>query len=352
MKFTFIALILTTFLMACSDGSNSPRLEQPEQGSAPQLSLTLSEAPIALSGILADFSADIVYGEGERNVFDIYLPDSVEPTPLVIYIHGGGFRGGDKSNAHNGRADEIREFLQAGVAYASINYYLLSQDPIDDQGVVRSLEDSALALQFMRYYANSLNIDPENIALYGTSAGAGTSLWLGTHDDMSDQQSSDPVLRESTRVNAVGALHTQSTYDIVRWEEVLLPVLQRFEGFLGGTDIINAATTLGARNYLFSFLGVNSADMITSQENQAYRENVDMLALMDAGDAPIFLYNVTPGFDDLVNLLLHHGLHAVAVKAQADQVGLHSVAYVEDDEFGQQDPSDEGVVSFLLRHIR
>ena len=39
---------------------------------------------------------DVRYGEHERNVLDLYLTPSADPTPLVIYIHGGGFRGGDK----------------------------------------------------------------------------------------------------------------------------------------------------------------------------------------------------------------------------------------------------------------
>ena len=40
--------------------------------------------------------ADVRYGEHERNVLDLYLAKSDKPTPLVLYIHGGGFRGGDK----------------------------------------------------------------------------------------------------------------------------------------------------------------------------------------------------------------------------------------------------------------
>ena len=40
--------------------------------------------------------ANVKYGEHERNVFDIWLADSDKPTPLAIYIHGGGFRAGSK----------------------------------------------------------------------------------------------------------------------------------------------------------------------------------------------------------------------------------------------------------------
>ena len=212
--------------------------------------------------------------------------------------------------------------------------------------------DAARALQFLRYHFQSLNLDPENVALYGGSAGAGASLWLGTHDDMADPDNADPVLRESTRVKAVGALATQSTYDLLLWENILLPVTGQFAGLLGGTDIPTVAAGLGVSNYLLTFLGVGSIEDIDSPENVEYRANVDMLGLMDSGDAPIFVHNFDTGFGDLLNMFLHHGLHALAVRDRAEQVGLHHVAYVDDAEYGLQDPSGETLTSFLMRHLR
>ena len=45
-------------------------------------------------------------------------------------------------------------------------------------------------------------------------------------------------------------------------------------------------------------------------------------------------------------------MHGHAVKNRADEVGLHSVVYVEDLIFGLEDPSGEGLVSFLTRDVR
>ena len=216
------ALAIT--LAACGDGSSlSPA---PAEETRPALELSFGEAPIALPGINANFAADVSYGDAERNLFDIYLPDCDDPTPLVIFIHGGGFTGGDKSSAHENFADDIREFLQSCVAYATISYTLLDvpeeggdlEAAATQGGVLTSMKDSARALQFLRYHFESLNLDAENVALYGVSAGAGTSLWLGTHDEMADPENDDHVLRESTRVKAVGALYTQATYDVLDWE--------------------------------------------------------------------------------------------------------------------------------------
>ncbi len=353
---------ICTLLAACgSDSSKHGQSPEPELPQPPQLEFEISEAPISLPGIAASFAADIAYGDAERNRLDIYLPEDCDgPTPLVIYIHGGGFTVGDKGSAHDSFADQIREFLQSCVAYASINYTLLEVPEADESiapavqqgGVLTSMEDSARALQFLRYYRASFNIDAENVALYGVSAGAGTSLWLGTHDDLAQPDAEDPVLRESTRVKAVGALATQATYDLLRWEAILLPVTEPLESILGGTDIPTIATTLGVTNYMLTFLAVGSVEDIYSDANEAYRANVDMLGLMDAADAPIFVQNFTTGFDDPLNMLLHHALHAHAVKARADEVGLESVAYSEDPNFPLSDPSEEGVVSFLMRHIR
>ena len=61
--------------------------------------------------------ADVRYGPHERNVFDLYLTKSTKPTPLVLYIHGGGFRSGDKRSLNSGDA---KSYLDAGFMSMSI----------------------------------------------------------------------------------------------------------------------------------------------------------------------------------------------------------------------------------------
>lgn len=351
-----VALAFT--LAACSDGSS--RSPAPTEETRPALELSFSEAPIALPGITADFAADVSYGDAERNLFDIYLPDCDDPTPLVIFIHGGGFTGGDKSSAHENFADDIREFLQSCVAYATVSYTLLDvpeeggdmETAATQGGVLTSMTDSARALQFMRYHFESLNIDAENVALYGVSAGAGTSLWLGTHDELADPENEDHVLRESTRVKAVGALHTQATYDVLDWEEILLPVTEPLVPVLGGTDIVTVADAVGATNFLLTGMGVASIDELYAADSEEYRANIDMLELMDSGDAPIYTHNYETGLDDALNAVLHHALHALAVKDRADEVGLESVAYSEDPAYPLEDPTGYDLVTFFMGHIR
>tara|TARA_R110002096_G_scaffold238581_1_gene430108 strand:+ start:28094 stop:29158 length:1065 start_codon:yes stop_codon:yes gene_type:complete len=151
--------------------------------------------------------ADISYGDHEKQAFDIWLvPDATEPTPVVLFIHGGGFRSGDKRTAVPSFIDKC---LKAGVAFVAMNYRLSDVGPYPIM-----MDDCARGLQTIRHRAKEWNLDPENIAAYGGSAGAGISLWLGFHDDLADPESDDPIARESTRIVAVGTMNGQSTYDL------------------------------------------------------------------------------------------------------------------------------------------
>ncbi|QDV50451.1 alpha/beta hydrolase [Gimesia fumaroli] len=153
--------------------------------------------------------ADVKYGDHPRNVLDFYQAKSDKPTPLVIYIHGGGFVGGSK-RIH---PRQLQLFLDAGMSVAAIHYRF-----IDGKNVLlpEPQRDGARAVQFLRSKAQEWNIDPKRVACYGGSAGAGISMWIGFHDDLADPNSDDPVKRQSTRIQAIGTMGGQSTYDPIK----------------------------------------------------------------------------------------------------------------------------------------
>lgn len=163
---------------------------------------------------------DVAYGDHEKQVFDLWLvPNETEPTPLVLFIHGGGFRSGDKSAVP---PPVIDQYLEAGISFAALNYRLSDVGPYPIM-----MEDAARGLQTIRHRASEWNLDPKRIACYGGSAGAGISLWLGFHHDRADPESDDPISRQSTRVVAAGTMNGQSTYDINVFREWFgLPDLQ------------------------------------------------------------------------------------------------------------------------------
>lgn len=151
---------------------------------------------------------DEKYGAHERNVIDLWKAKSDKPTPLVVFIHGGGFRAGSKEQVS---PDLIRRCHEQGISVAAINYRL-SQHAI----FPAPFHDSARALQHIRSKAKEWNLDPAKIGATGGSAGGGISLWLAFHDDLADPRSGDPVGRESTRVQCVVGHGAQSSYD-PRW---------------------------------------------------------------------------------------------------------------------------------------
>jgi len=61
--------------------------------------------------------ADVAYGSDERNKLDLWLAKSEKPTPLLVLIHGGGFRGGDKKKYHS--SGLIPQMHAAGISVAS-----------------------------------------------------------------------------------------------------------------------------------------------------------------------------------------------------------------------------------------
>jgi acetyl esterase/lipase len=157
-------------------------------------------------------AAAVKYGTHERQVLDFWQAKSEKPTPLVLYIHGGGWRGGDKKGLS---AAEIKQYLDAGISVAAINYrYVQNADELKIVPSVKApLEDAARALQFIRSKAGEWNIDKKRVGATGGSAGACSSLWLAFHDDMADPKSADPVARESTRLYCAAVNGAQVTLD-------------------------------------------------------------------------------------------------------------------------------------------
>jgi len=154
--------------------------------------------------------ANVPYGTHARQVLDFYQATSTEPTPLLFFIHGGGWMVGDKGNP-----DFRDQCLKKGFSVVSINYRLIP-DAIADgvkPPVKACLEDSARALQFVRSQAREWNIDPQRIAGCGGSAGGFTALWLGFHPDMANPKNADPIARESTRLRCVMAFVPQTSLD-------------------------------------------------------------------------------------------------------------------------------------------
>lgn len=156
---------------------------------------------------------DMPYGEHFRQTMDVWVAQSDKPTPLVFYLHGGGWAAQDKTDIHQHL--DVRAFLNAGISVASVNYRLL-QDA-NAANVTPPLQwpmiDAARSLQFLRSKADAWKIDKNRIAACGVSAGGCSSLWLALHDDMAEPNSDDLIARESTRLLCAAGKAPQTSLD-------------------------------------------------------------------------------------------------------------------------------------------
>jgi len=272
---------------------------------------------------------NVQYGPHSRNVLDFWKAKSDTPTPIVVYIHGGGFRAGDKSRLRQVLLDAC---LKSGISVASINYRLSP-----DAHYPAFMLDGARAVQFVRSKAKDWNIDPTRVAASGGSAGAGISLWLGFHDDLADPNSDDPVSRQSTRLTCMGVFGAQSSYD-PRW----------IEKVIGGHKITEHPG-------LIALYGLKSEAFDTPKAHRLY-EQASPITYISADDPPVFMFYAVPrgepGPDTKWGDIIHHPKFGDALKAKLDPLGVECIVRPREDYKGKPKiQPDLDMVSFFMRHF-
>ena len=162
-------------------------------------------------------------------------------------------------------------------------------------------------MQFARYRADEWQIDPERFASTGGSAGAGLSLWLGFHDDLSDADSDDPVLRESSRLTCMAVYNGQTSYD-PRFIRELFP----------GTDTY--------RHSALAQLYDVDLGMLDSLPDEKYElfEEVSALTHLTADDAPALLLYASEFDAEITNqsIGIHHPKFGEVLKNEMDELGI------------------------------
>ena len=274
--------------------------------------------------------ADVKYGPHERNALDFWKARSDRPTPVIVFIHGGGFQAGDKSMAR--KDPMLAEFLKSGISFASINYRFRKDAPIQE-----ILHDAARAIQFIRYQATDWIVDKKRIAAYGGSAGAGTSLWLAAHDDLADLKNADPVLRESSRLTAAGLFATQATYDLLRWEEFLGPFKDEW---------------LQSTNEIAEFYHFKTQADLRSRAGEHIRAECDMLRWLSKDDPPIYAFtSQRGGLSQSRGQYLHHPDHVSEIQKWCKAVGVECIVSLDNDN-STAGAGRNGFVKFVKRILR
>ncbi len=197
------------FVIGCASCLNERVFGQAKAPTTKPATKTEKKPPARPTPTVADF----VYGhESPRQVFDFWKAESKQPTPLILLIHGGGWRSGDKTGYGT---SSIKPYLDQGISVAAINYRYIMQAMEDkvEPPVKGCLYDAARALQTLRFKATEWNIDPTRVGATGSSAGACTSLWLALHDDIADPTSNDPIARQSSRLTCAAVSGAQTSLD-------------------------------------------------------------------------------------------------------------------------------------------
>lgn len=242
---------------------------------------------------------DLSYGPHERNVLDFWKAESATPTPLVVYIHGGGFTGGRKESLNAGT---LKALLDAGISVAAIHYRLIKHKRLP-----AAHYDSRRALQFLRSKAREWNIDKTLVGAFGGSAGAQICMWLAFHDEMATPDSADPIERESTRLAFVATNGGQTTMDFDWWMK-----------WIPGYDSPH-------RKSLETF------DAETDGELGKLVAEVSALSLITADDPPIHMsYGMAPGDPVPTDAKkargwkVHHVMFGVKLKERMDALGIEA----------------------------
>jgi acetyl esterase/lipase len=157
-------------------------------GSAPA-----QRPPAVPPGVKAHRDLEYVKEGHARQKLDLYLPEKADgPLPLLIWVHGGGWRAGSKDRPAG------LEFVGRGYALASLNYRLSQHAVFPAQ-----LDDCKAAVRWLRANAKKYNLDPQRFGAFGASAGGHLVALLGTTGGAKELEGKGGNLDQSSRVQAV-----------------------------------------------------------------------------------------------------------------------------------------------------
>src|SRR5208337_2774380 len=144
-------------------------------------------------GVKVQRNIEYVENGHERNRLDLYLPEKAEGRlPLIVWIHGGGWRAGNKENPPG------LGLVGHGYALASINYRYSQQAVFPAQ-----IEDCKAAIRWLRANAKKYNLDTKHIGVWGASAGGHLVALLGTTGSVKELEGTGGNLDQSSQVQCV-----------------------------------------------------------------------------------------------------------------------------------------------------
>ncbi|MFP6857248.1 MAG: alpha/beta fold hydrolase [Roseibacillus sp.] len=152
---------------------------------------------------------DLSYREGESKAWklDLVMPvaKSEKARPAIVFVHGGGWRNGDK---------RTRTFLRGAIEYAQKGYVCITVNYrlVDEAPFPACVNDVKNAVRWLRANAKKYNLDPKRIGAYGNSAGAHLVCMLGLVTREAGLEGDGPYMDYSSLVQAVCASATPTDF--------------------------------------------------------------------------------------------------------------------------------------------
>lgn len=185
----------------------------------------VSTATLAAQPDLKNIAYD---DEHASQILDVYLSKAREPAPVMIYIHGGGWRGGSKNRLPAWLAEA---YAEGWLAVVSVEYRFTKVATHPAQ-----VNDCARAIQFVRLHAEEWRLDTSRLGVTGGSAGGHLSAYVALHDDEVDLKSSDPVERQSSRVSFAVPFSGPTDWGLLSKIEHTHPAYRQLLGYEPGTS--------------------------------------------------------------------------------------------------------------------
>jgi acetyl esterase/lipase len=141
---------------------------------------------------------DVQYGTGGGRPLKLHILRPKEkpgtPMPVIVWIHGGGWRGGHRDSG----LIRLAGFAERGYLGATIEYRLSGEATFPAQ-----IEDCKCAIRFLRAKAKDYHLDPERIGVWGSSAGGHLVALLGTSGHVKELEGKGGWENFSSKVQAV-----------------------------------------------------------------------------------------------------------------------------------------------------
>jgi acetyl esterase/lipase len=214
---------------------------------------------------------DLAYASvSDAEKLDIYLPNSGEgPFPVIVAIHGGAFKSGDKAS---GETAPMLKALERGYAVVAVNYRLSGEAQFPAQ-----INDIKAAIRFIRANASKYNLNGDKVATWGGSAGGSLSALAGT-------SGGDVTLEGAELGNSDQSSQVQATVD---WfGPIYFSTMDEEFAKLGVTPAMGSTSSKGSPEsaYLGKTVGTSEAEELVEKASpQTYISAEDPAFLIQHG---------------------------------------------------------------------